>query len=233
VLAQGRAGGAQRSVSSQTLWLALLDGRWSLLDAFTASGTRYIVAYENPPGVTLRALPLQERIVLNFALAGRSGKWIAYELQVSESTVARVLRTALRRIGAADTATLVGVPTAPFELLEGVNVSVGLAMARLAPVAAPPGSLTDAEQAIVAGIVDGKRIATIAHERGTSPRTVSHQITSIYKKLGASSRREVLALLSDMHRSAGGQLGCRIQARRASGAWAGGQRVPHGLVGAR
>jgi DNA-binding CsgD family transcriptional regulator len=57
-------------------------------------------------------------------------------------------------------------------------------------------SLSDAERAIVAGILGGKRITAIAHERGTSPRTVAHQIGSAYKKLGASSRRELLALLS-------------------------------------
>ena len=49
---------------------------------------------------------------------------------------------------------------------------------------------------MVAGILGGKRAAAIARERGTSIRTVSKQITSIYKKLGVSSRREALALLT-------------------------------------
>jgi DNA-binding CsgD family transcriptional regulator len=55
--------------------------------------------------------------------------------------------------------------------------------------------VSSAERASLTGILDGKRLVVIARERGTSPRTVSHQIASIYKKLGASSRREVLALL--------------------------------------
>jgi DNA-binding CsgD family transcriptional regulator len=70
-----------------------------------------------------------------------------------------------------------------------------LAITRLTPVAASPG-LSDAERAVVTGILGGKRIAAIARERGTSPRTVSNQLASVYKKLGVSSRREVIALLT-------------------------------------
>lgn len=197
VLARERAGAGHRSASDQELWPALLAGRWSLLDVFTAASTRYIVAYENPAEpATFRALSPREQSVLELALAGRSGKWIALELQLSESAVTRTLRTALRRIGATDIAALAGVRTAVFEPLEGLNLGVDLALARLTPTALSRASLSDAERAIVVGILGGKRIAAIARERGTSPRTVAHQIASTYKKLGVSSRRELLALLT-------------------------------------
>ena len=198
VLAQDRARAGHRSVEPQPrlLWDELLAGRWSLLDAFTTAGMRYLIAYRNPEGgVSLRALQERERAVLELALAGHSGKWIAFELRLSESTVARTLRTALRRIGATDTAPLVGVQHALFEPLEGVVPGVDLAIARLTPATASAG-LSDAERAVVTGILGGKRIAAIARERGTSPRTVSNQIASVYKKLGVSSRREVIALLT-------------------------------------
>jgi len=198
VLAQDRARAGHRSVEPQRrlLWDELLAGRWSLLDAFTTAGMRYLIAYRNPEGgASLRALQERERAVLELALAGHSGKWIAFELRLSESTVARTLRTALRRIGATDTAPLVGVQHALFEPLEGVVPGVDLAIARLTPATASAG-LSDAERAVVTGILGGKRIAAIARERGTSPRTVSNQIASVYKKLGVSSRREVIALLT-------------------------------------
>jgi DNA-binding NarL/FixJ family response regulator len=195
VLAQDRLRNGHGSVGQQLLWPELLAGRWSLLDAFTNAGMRYLIAYKNPEGATLRALHERERAVLELALAGHSGKWIAFELRLSESTVARTLRTALRRIGAVDTAPLVGVHNALFEPLEGVTPGVDLAIARLTPAATSAG-LSDAERAVVTGILGGKRIAAIARERGTSPRTVSNQIASVYKKLGVSSRREVLALLT-------------------------------------
>jgi DNA-binding NarL/FixJ family response regulator len=195
VLARDRLRNGHGSVGLQPLWPELLAGRWSLLDAFTTAGMRYLIAYKNPEGATLRALHDRERAVLELALAGHSGKWIAFELRLSESTVARTLRTALRRIGATDTAPLVGVHNAVFEPLDGVAPGVELAVARLMPATTSVG-LSDAERAVVTGILGGKRIAAIARERGTSPRTVSNQIASVYKKLGVSSRREVIALLT-------------------------------------
>lgn len=180
----------------QPLWPAILAGQWSLLDAFTAANTRYLVAYENPGvGMTLRALDPRERSVLELSLDGHSGKWISLELQLCESTVARTLRTALRKIGVTDTAEVVGVRDAVFEPVEGLVAGVGLAVARLTR-AATTWHLSDAELAIVASIVSGKRIGAIARERGTSPRTVGNQLTSVYRKLGVSSRREVLALFA-------------------------------------
>lgn len=195
VLAQDRIGSRPRP-SKQSLWQALLAGRCSLVDTFMAAGTRYVVVCKNPDeGAALRAIQGRELAVLELALTGRSGKWIAFELQLSESTVARTLRTALRRIGVVDAADLVGVRTAQFEPLEGMPPGVDLAMARLTPASASAG-LSDAERAVVTGILGGKRIAAIAQERGTSPRTVANQLASIYKKLGVSSRREAIALLA-------------------------------------
>jgi DNA-binding NarL/FixJ family response regulator len=196
-IAQDRVTEKREPHRKQTLWERLLAGRWTILEVFSVSGIRYVIAYKNPEdGVALRALPERDRAVLELALAGRTGKWIALELQLSESTVARTFRRALRRLGVADTTALMGIRNAPFESLEGLATGVDLAMARLTPVAPSAAALSDAERAVVAGILGGKRAAAIARERGTSIRTVSHQITSIYKKLGVSSRREALVLLA-------------------------------------
>jgi hypothetical protein len=102
VAAHGRARGARRSGGGE-LWTALVAGRWSLLDSFTTAGIRYIVAHENPHGgETLRALSQREQSALEFALAGRSGKWIAFEVGRSESVVTRTLRAALLKLGVVD-----------------------------------------------------------------------------------------------------------------------------------
>jgi DNA-binding NarL/FixJ family response regulator len=179
------------------LWEALLDGRWSLLDVFARAGTRYLVAYRNPAeAVALRTLSPPERTVLTLTLAGHAGKWIALDRQLSESTVTRVLRRALRRLGVCTTSALAGLQSARFELLDGLAAGVEIAAARLTPPAAAAPSLSDAERAIVYGLLGGKRIATIAQERGTSFRTVANQIANSYRKLGVSSRRELLALLN-------------------------------------
>lgn len=196
-VAQDRVTEEREPHRRQALWEWLLAGRWSILDVFSVSGMRYVIAYKTPEdSVALRAVPERDRAVLELALAGRSGKWIALELQLSESTVTRALRKALRRLGVADTTVLMGIRNAVFESLVGLATGMDLAMARLPPVAPPAAVLSDAERAVVAGILGGKRAAAIARERGTSIRTVSKQITSIYKKLGASSRREALVLLT-------------------------------------
>jgi DNA-binding NarL/FixJ family response regulator len=188
VLAWDEVRTAARS-GSERLWSAWLDGRWSLFDAFTAGWVRYIVTIRNPEPIAVqRALGPRERIVLEHVLAGRSGKWTASELNLSESVIARTLRLALDKLGAPDTATLAGVQVLAFEPLHGVGAEVDLAIALA--------NLSDAERSIATDLLCGKRIPTIALERGTSPRTVAHQISSVYRKLGASSRRELLALLA-------------------------------------
>jgi DNA-binding NarL/FixJ family response regulator len=197
VVAQSARAAGHDAPAGQVLWPALLAGQWSLLDAFTAAGARHVVAYRNPDtAAPLRTLLPREQIVLEHALAGRSGKWIAFELDRSESAVARTLRAALRKLGAADTAALAGAQTAGFARLHGVAAGVEIAFARLPHGGRALDTLSDAERAIVTDLLGGKRAIEIAHHRGTSRRTVAHQIASVYRKLGASSRRELLALLS-------------------------------------
>jgi DNA-binding NarL/FixJ family response regulator len=195
-VAYGRARTACRS-GGGGLWTALVAGRWSLLDSFTTAGTKYIVAHENPHGgETLRALSPREQSALELALAGRSGKWIAFDMGLSESVVTRTLRAALDKVGAADAAALSGVRNAQFEPFDVPNARLHLAIAWLMPAPSIAASLSHAERAIIDGLLGGKCIAMIARERGTSLRTVAHQIASTYQKLRVSSRRELFARLT-------------------------------------
>jgi DNA-binding NarL/FixJ family response regulator len=195
VLAWAPSGAAPRS-GGDRLWPAWLAGQWSLFDSFTNGGARYSVAIRNPDSIAAgRALGPREQDVLEQVLAGRSGKWIASELGLSESVITRTLRVALDKLGAPDTAALAGGPTLEFAPLP-VNAEADLAIARIAPAACSLASLSDAERSIVADLFGGKRIPAIALERGTSRRTVAHQICSIHRKLGVSSRRELLAQLA-------------------------------------
>lgn len=197
VIARERARSTRRSAGGSELWPALIAGRWSLLDAFTASGRRYIVAYENPPAATEpRALRPREQAVLEHALEGRAGKWIALQMDLSESAVARILSAALRRIGAADLAALAGVRTALFESLDGVATDDVLTMACVTPMQQPLTQLSSAERDVAMCLLGGMRRALIARKRGTSPSTVGNQIACIYHKLGISSVRELMAQLS-------------------------------------
>jgi DNA-binding NarL/FixJ family response regulator len=52
-------------------------------------------------------------------------------------------------------------------------------------------SLTVAEIAVLRALVRGESNASVAHERGTSVRTVANQVRRLFRKLGVSSRAEV------------------------------------------
>jgi hypothetical protein len=100
VLQREAARDRRRSADPAALWPAVVDGRWTLVDAFTAGGRRYVVAHQNPPGSPRpRAVEPHARVVLDHVLAGRAGTWIALELGISEATVARRVRSALRCLG--------------------------------------------------------------------------------------------------------------------------------------
>jgi DNA-binding NarL/FixJ family response regulator len=63
------------------------------------------------------------------------------------------------------------------------------------PIHAVPPVLTEAEREILDGLVAGEDNQDLARLRGTSQRTVANQIGSIFRKLGVSSRIELLARL--------------------------------------
>ncbi len=80
-------------------WKGLVNGRWSLVDHFERDGRRYFVARRNDPRVEPGALTLRELQIAGFAALGHSNKLIAYEMGLSESTVATHLMRAARKLG--------------------------------------------------------------------------------------------------------------------------------------
>jgi DNA-binding NarL/FixJ family response regulator len=174
------------------LWSALINGRWTLVDTFAASGGRYVVAYENPRETNpLRALTPTERSIVTHVLEGRSGKWIALELGLSETVVARRTRAALRVLGIPDARTLAGIATARFHAFEERGLEA-LAWTRIELETAVAVRLTEAERRVLRYLHRGWTTKAIARERGVAARTVINQIASIYRKLGVSSRRELM-----------------------------------------
>jgi DNA-binding NarL/FixJ family response regulator len=65
-----------------------------------------------------------------------------------------------------------------------------------APEAHYPDGLSKAERGVAAGILAGKSNAAIAAARGVSVRTVANQIAGMFRKLGVSSRLELVRKLS-------------------------------------
>lgn len=83
------------------LWKSMVDGRWTLTDQFEHDGKRFVVARVNQPARQLIGkLTQRESQVVAMASVGHSNKLIAYELGVSEGTIAALLARAQRRLRA-------------------------------------------------------------------------------------------------------------------------------------
>ena len=82
------------------IWLALFEGRWSIVQRTESDGRRYLLARRNEPGTSdPKALAPAERHVLAYAAMGHSNKYIGYVLGVATSTVSSRLASAIRKLG--------------------------------------------------------------------------------------------------------------------------------------
>jgi len=83
-----------------SIWRALFDGRWSVVERTEADGKRFMLARLNPPGAPdPKALTQGERDVLACVARGHSNKYAGYLLGVATSTVSSRLEAALRKLG--------------------------------------------------------------------------------------------------------------------------------------
>ncbi|HET8725085.1 MAG TPA: LuxR C-terminal-related transcriptional regulator [Anaeromyxobacteraceae bacterium] len=84
------------------IWLALFDGRWSVVEHVESDGRRFLLARRNAPGARdPMAVTQGERDVLACVARGHSNKYTAYLLGIATSTVATRLESALRKLGLA------------------------------------------------------------------------------------------------------------------------------------
>jgi DNA-binding CsgD family transcriptional regulator len=89
----------QDPLQALALWRALVSGRWSMVDRFDRDGRRFVVARRNQPGARVhRALSEREVQVATLVAFGHPNKVVGYELGIAESTVATLLRRALRKL---------------------------------------------------------------------------------------------------------------------------------------
>lgn len=114
------------------LWKGMVDGVYSLVEYFDHDGRRYYVARRNPPATGMpRSLSRRERQVVAFAALGHDNRRIAYELGLSESTIATYLQRARKKLGVASRLELVRLARDLFE-----------AIRRAAPANTPPHDTT-------------------------------------------------------------------------------------------
>jgi len=102
VLRSEKARGRLRKVDSDEatrLWSALVEGRWSIVEATERDGKRFLLARRNTLETPdLIALTKAENDVVWLAAHGHSHKYIAYELGLSVPAVTRRLKSALAKL---------------------------------------------------------------------------------------------------------------------------------------
>jgi DNA-binding NarL/FixJ family response regulator len=166
------------------LWGALVAGHVRLVDCRREGPIgehRYRIVTNTLEERQTRALSPGEILVLDNAANGLSMKAIAYTLGIASPTVSARLARAAAKVGANGR-------------LDVVRLARTLGDRRRPSSPAQLASLTAAERDVLALVQRGLTNERIAAARGRSARTIANQISSILRKTGGGSRRE-LALL--------------------------------------
>ncbi len=200
VRAMERARGPLRTRDSEQaleLWRGLAGGRWSLVDRWESDGKRFIAAVENrPENLDPRALSPREGAVARLAAEGAAPKDIAYALGISPSNARVLLASTLKKLGLRSRADLFRWNPSSghiHKVVSSPNVEALIIPERTSEAFAKPfAGLTAAEREVAELAASGMNNRDIARARKTSLRTIANQMAAILRKLGVSSRADIL-----------------------------------------
>lgn len=176
-----------------------MSGQWTLVDQFDSDGRRYYVALRNEAGAEALVKPTRrEREVLAQAVKGASSKAIADALGSSESTINTHLASAMSKLRIRRRCELPWLDADVDTWQTVVRDSLLLIMrTRDDSTRLLDGfDLTEAEKAVVTGVLAGLSNEEIAHRRGVRPRTVANQMQAIFRKTRVFSRVELCASMT-------------------------------------
>jgi DNA-binding NarL/FixJ family response regulator len=200
------------------IWAALRSGAAVVKGVEQNAERLYITLERRKPRMSTSRILRRRLDVLERLLLGDSGKVIAYDLDLSMSTIATDRIMACRALGLdAETSRkpmfLVMAVHAALGMIESVaQIHSASETQTLLSVERPDRQvgcrLTTTEFQVLVDIVDGFTHAEVAHRRGKSIRTIANQLASVFHKLRVSGKGSLLALLA--RESQGGR--CRPRA---------------------
>jgi DNA-binding CsgD family transcriptional regulator len=186
------------------LWHELSSGAMRVVDNFFTDERSYIL-------LTPRLLPEPKPAAARFnllqdVLCSSAQKLVAFERDVAPSTVASTAKSCLVFLGLSCNASRVPpllLHAARAARFPDVDQQVPLsawqhtsipyaAVSALRPERRLRGVLSDAEFKVVRALLEGFSHTQIARERGTSPRTIANQLATAFRRMGVSSRGELL-----------------------------------------
>jgi len=186
----------RKHAPTATLWPALLDGHYTIVDRCELAGKQLLIARHNPATTAqqLRLAPLERRII-EATCAGTLLKVIALELGWSQPRVSRTLRRALHSLGLRSAYELT-CAAASVQLHTLTCKSLATSSHSAFALAGPRGDclavLTVSEREVAVELLRGLSNREIAVRRGRSERTVANQVARILGKLGVATRRALI-----------------------------------------
>jgi len=212
--AQARSADAHQSAPFDVsrLWRELCEGSWKFVHTFSSATRCYAILREQ-----VIPRPPEPRLLTMLALVmtGERRKVLAFDLNLSVSTVSGAVQSCFRSMGLecrhAPTLLIMAVcdirqtklPAASWKLapLEYAGARYFVVSVRR-PDLTFPSRLSAAETAVIHELVSGLSYADIAEKRATSVRTVANQIAAAFRKLGVSGRQSLIErLIAHEHQS--------------------------------
>lgn len=100
-------------VRARAAWLAIQQGRWTIIETVDADGRRFLVARDLGILTDPQALSVREQQVLIGVSGGMSNRDLADQLNLSVSTIGTHLLNVMHKLGIGRRADLIGWPHAP------------------------------------------------------------------------------------------------------------------------
>lgn len=189
------------------IWNRLLAAELRFRNAVWNDGRCIVVFRRNVAPSRQFALTNRERTVLVRTLQGERQKLIAAETKIAASTVANSLKSARMKLGfedrldAAPLATLIvanGTDDAsvyPQRNIFSVNRGEWYVASSPRPDWSGFPEITRSERLIAHAIIEGRTNTEIAIQRQTSVHTVENQVASLFRKVNASGRFDLIRVL--------------------------------------
>lgn len=189
------------------IWNKLLSAELRFRNAVWNDGRCIVVFRRNQAPARQFGLTNRERTVLVRTLQGERQKLIAAEAKIAASTVANSLKSARIKLGfedrldAAPLATLIvanGTDDAsiyPQRNIFSVNRGEWYVASSPRPDWSDFPEITRSERLIAHAIIEGRTNTEIAIARETSVHTVENQVASLFRKVNASGRFDLIRVL--------------------------------------
>jgi DNA-binding NarL/FixJ family response regulator len=188
-------------MSAISTWEKLLAGRFVQVESVRTETAMFLLLRAVAPEAA-RPLDTLELTMLEGVAAGKAGKVIAVENDMSDAMASARLKSCLKRLGLRSRAELQwfcresGTLTPPSTLavvtrrFSGAEIAI-LRYSRCAGSVGVP--FPKEEGAVVAGVLAGMTNREIARERGASAHTVKNQIANAMSRVNACSRFDLIA----------------------------------------